>query len=63
LLLFQLGVRLTRGIPTGNPIAAYRMHPVVGNHALYLAGYGPKGFTFVLYENDGELYLVKAKLP
>lgn len=47
----------------GNSIADYRMRPVVGNNALHLAGYGPEGFTFVPYENDGGLYLVKARLP
>jgi len=47
----------------GNSIAEYRMRPVVGDHSLYLAGYGPEGFTFVPYENDGKLYLVKSKLP
>jgi hypothetical protein len=47
----------------GNSIAEYRMRPVVGDHSLYLAGYGPEGFTFVPYENDDKLYLVKSKLP
>jgi hypothetical protein len=47
----------------GNSIADYRMRPVEGNHALYLAGYGPQGFTFVPYENQDSFYLVKAKLP
>jgi len=47
----------------GNSIADYRMRPVVGDHSLYLAGYGPEGFTFVPYENDDKLYLVKSKLP
>jgi hypothetical protein len=46
----------------GNSIADYRMRPVVGNHSLYLAGYGSEGFTFVPYENEDNLYLVKAKL-
>src|SRR5450755_942935 len=30
----------------GNSMADYRMRPVVGTHSLYLAGYGPEGFTF-----------------
>lgn len=47
----------------GNSIADYRMRPVVGNHSLYLAGYGSEGFTFMPYENEDKLYLVKAKLP
>ncbi len=47
----------------GNPIAEYRMGTVVGNHSLYLAGYDSQGFTFMPYENDANLYLVKAKLP
>ncbi len=47
----------------GNSIADYRMRPVVGNHALYLAGYGSEGFTFIPYENEDKFYLVKAKLP
>jgi hypothetical protein len=47
----------------GNSIAAYRIRPVVGNHALYLAGYGAEGFTFIPYENEDKLYLVKARLP
>jgi len=47
----------------GHSIADYRMRPVVGNHALYLAGYGSEGFTFIPYQNDDNLYLVKAKLP
>jgi hypothetical protein len=47
----------------GNAIADYRMRPVEGNHALYLAGYGSEGFTFVPYENEDRFYLVKARLP
>lgn len=47
----------------GTSIAAYRMPPVVGTHSLYLAGYGPEGFTFLPYENEDKLYLVRAKLP
>ena len=47
----------------GNSIADYRIRPVEGNHALYLAGYGSQGFTFIPYENEDKLYLVKAKLP
>jgi len=47
----------------GNSMADYRMRPVVGTHSLYLAGYGPEGFTFLPYENEDKLYLVKAKLP
>jgi hypothetical protein len=47
----------------GNSIADYRMRPVEGNHALYLAGYSPGSFTFIPYENEDKLYLVKAKLP
>ncbi len=47
----------------GNSIADYRIRPVEGNHALYLAGYGSDGFTFVPYKNEDRLYLVKAKLP
>jgi hypothetical protein len=47
----------------GNSIADYRMRPVEGNHALYLAGYGSDGFTFVPYENENTFYLVKARLP
>ena len=39
------------------------IRPVVGNNALHLAGYGSKGFTFVPYKTDGDLYLVKASLP
>lgn len=47
----------------GNSIADYRMRPVEGMHALYLAGYSSEGFTFIPYENEKEFYLVKAKLP
>lgn len=47
----------------GNSIADYRMLPVIGNHSLYLAGYGSEGFTFVPYENEEKFYLVKASLP
>jgi hypothetical protein len=47
----------------GNSITDYRMRPVEGNHALYLAGYGSQGFTFIPYENEDRFYLVKAKLP
>ncbi len=47
----------------GNSIADYRMRPVEGNNALYLAGYGSEGFTFVPYKNEGRFYLVKARLP
>lgn len=47
----------------GSPIADYRIRPVEANHALYLAGYGPGGFTFVPYENEDSLYLIKARLP
>ncbi len=47
----------------GNSMADYRMRPIVGNNGLHLAGYGPEGFTFVPYRNDGKFYLVKAKLP
>jgi hypothetical protein len=39
------------------------MRPVVANYSLYLAGYGPEGFTFLPYENENNLYPVKAKLP
>jgi hypothetical protein len=47
----------------GNSITDYRMRPVEGDHALYLAGYGPEGFTFIPYRNEDRFYLVKAKLP
>lgn len=47
----------------GNTIGDYRMRPVEGNHSLYLAGYDSEGFTFMPYENEGNLYLVKAKVP
>lgn len=47
----------------GNSIADYRMRPAIGTHALYLAGYGSEGFTFIPYENEDKFYLVKAKLP
>ncbi|MGD0570031.1 MAG: hypothetical protein ABSA78_16640 [Candidatus Sulfotelmatobacter sp.] len=46
----------------GNPIADYRIRPAEANHALYLAGYGPEGFTFVPYENEDSFYLIKAAI-
>jgi hypothetical protein len=46
----------------GNLLADYSLGPVEG-HSLYLAGYGPGGFTFTPYFHEDKLYLVKAKLP
>jgi hypothetical protein len=45
----------------GKSIADYRMRPVEGNHALYLAGYDHEGFAFMPYENEDKFYLVRAR--
>jgi len=47
----------------GNPKATYRMWPVVGNHSLFLAGFGRDGLTFLPYFTEDKLYLVRTKLP
>jgi hypothetical protein len=48
----------------GNSIADYKIG-TVGDHFLYLAGYGPDGLTFMPYDTDNEdkLFFVKTKLP
>ena len=46
----------------GNPLADYVVS-AIGDESLFMAGYGPEGFTFVPDLTKDKLYLVKAKLP
>jgi hypothetical protein len=46
----------------GGPVADYKIG-TVGGDFLYMADYGPEGFTFTPWSHEGNMYLVKAKLP